>query len=125
VIWNYLYIAIFGVLGCWARYAMTQLIQGWWGSSFPYATLLINVSGAFLMGFLFVVTLERLTIAPALRTGVLTGFLGGYTTFSTYALESLMLAETGEAVSAGLYVVLSNGLGVLAAFIGAFIARSL
>jgi CrcB protein len=125
VIWNYFYIAIFGVLGCWARYAMTQLVQGWWGSSFPYATLIINVSGAFLMGFLFVVTLERLTIAPALRTGVLTGFLGGYTTFSTYALESLMLAETGEAVSAGLYIVLSNVLGVLAAFLGAFIARSL
>jgi CrcB protein len=125
VIWNYLYIAIFGVLGCWARYAMTQLIQGWWGSSFPYATLAINVSGAFVMGFLFVVTLERLTVPPAIRTGVLTGFLGGYTTFSTYALESLMLAETGQAVSAGLYVVLSNVLGVLAAFIGAFIARSL
>jgi CrcB protein len=125
VIWNYFYIAIFGVLGCWARYAMTQLVHGWWGSSFPYATLLINVSGAFLMGFLFVVTVERLTLAPALRTGVLTGFLGGYTTFSTYALESLMLAETGAAVSAGLYIVLSNALGVLAAFIGAFIARSL
>jgi CrcB protein len=125
VIWNYFYIAVFGVLGCWARYATTQLIQGYWGNSFPYATLVINVSGAFVMGFLFVVTLERLTLAPAIRTGVLTGFLGGYTTFSTYALESFMLAETGQVASAGLYVVLSNVLGVLAAFIGAFIARSL
>jgi CrcB protein len=66
-----------------------------------------------------------MTISPPLRAGVLTGFLGGYTTFSTYALEALTLAETGQGVSAGLYVVLSNGLGVLAAFAGAFIARNL
>jgi len=125
VIWNYFYIAIFGVLGCWARYAMTQLIQGYWGNSFPYATLVINVTGAFVMGFLFVLTLERLTVAPSIRTGVLTGFLGGYTTFSTYALEAFTLAETGQAVSAGLYIVLSNLLGVLAAFLGVFLARSL
>lgn len=125
MIWNYLYIAIFGVLGCWARYAMTQLVQGLWGSDFPYATLIINVSGAFIMGFLFVETLERLTIDPTLRTGILTGFIGGYTTFSTYAMETLLLAEQGEGLRAGLYVFLSNGLGLLAAFAGAFIARNL
>jgi fluoride exporter len=125
LIWNYIYIAIFGALGCWARFAMTQLIQGLWGNDFPYATLFINVSGAFLMGFLFVETLERLTLAPALRTGILTGFLGGYTTFSTYAMESFTLAETGAALNAGLYVLLSNALGLLAAFAGAFIARNL
>jgi CrcB protein len=125
VIWNYIYIAIFGVLGCWARYAMTQLIQGLWGSDFPYATLFINVSGAFAMGFLFVETLERLTIDPSLRTGILTGFLGGYTTFSTYAMETLTLSEAGEALTASLYALLSNGLGLLAAFAGAYIARNL
>ena len=125
MIWNYFYIAIFGVLGCWARFATSQLIQGLWGNNFPYATLFINVSGAFIMGFLFVLTLERLTISPPVRAGVLTGFLGGYTTFSTYALEALTLAEAGQGFSAGLYVVLSNGLGVLAAFVGVFIARSL
>lgn len=125
MIWNYVYIAIFGVLGCWARYAMTQLVQGLWGSDFPYATLIINVSGAFIMGFLFIETLERLTIDPTLRTGILTGFLGGYTTFSTYAMESFLLAEQGDGLRAGLYVFLSNGLGLLAAFGGAFIARNL
>lgn len=125
MIWNYIYIAIFGVLGCWARYAMTQLVQGLWGNDFPYATLFINVSGAFLMGFLFVETLERLTIDPSLRTGILTGFLGGYTTFSTYAMETFTLSEAGQALSAGLYALLSNGLGLLAAFAGAYIARNL
>lgn len=125
MIWNYIFIAIFGVLGCWARYAMTQLIQGLWGNDFPYATLFINVSGAFAMGFLFVETLERLTLSPALRTGILTGFLGGYTTFSTYAMETFTLSETGMAMNALVYALLSNGLGLLAAFAGAFIARNL
>lgn len=125
MIWNYIFIAIFGVLGCWARYAMTQLIQGLWGNDFPYATLFINVSGAFAMGFLFVETLERLTISPALRTGILTGFLGGYTTFSTYAMETFTLSETGMAMNALVYALMSNGLGLVAAFAGAFIARNL
>lgn len=125
MIWNYIYIAVFGVLGCWSRYATTQLVQGLWGTDFPYATLIINVSGAFVMGFLFVETLERLTIDPALRTGILTGFMGGYTTFSTYAMESLLLAEQGEWARSGLYVLLSNGLGLVGAFGGAAIARYL
>jgi CrcB protein len=125
VIWNYVYIAIFGVLGCWARFAMTALIQLLWGTGFPDATLFINLSGAFIMGFLFVETLERLTLNPAVRTGILTGFLGGYTTFSTYALESATLATTGQPLAALLYIVLSNALGVLAAFAGAYIARNM
>ncbi|MGH7041035.1 MAG: fluoride efflux transporter FluC, partial [Acetobacteraceae bacterium] len=75
-------IAIFGTLGCWARFGQAHLVQTIWGADFPYATLSINLLGSFLMGFLFIETLERLTFPPALRTGVLTGFLGGYTTFS-------------------------------------------
>jgi len=125
VIWNYIYIAIFGVLGCCARFAMTGLIQLLWGNGFPDATLFINLSGAFIMGFLFVETLERLTLNPAVRTGILTGFLGGYTTFSTYALEAATLATTGQPLVALLYIALSNVLGVLAAFAGAYIARNL
>ena len=62
-------IAIGGTLGCWARYVMTNLVQTVYGRDFPYATLSINLLGAFLMGFLFVETLERLTISPILRTG--------------------------------------------------------
>ncbi len=72
----YLAIAIGGTLGCWARYAMTDLVQTIYGREFPYATLAINVLGSFLMGFLFIETIERLTISPYLRIGILTGFLG-------------------------------------------------
>src|SRR5580704_8911126 len=109
--WTYAAIAIFGVLGCWARYGMTNLVQTIYGRDFPYATLSINVGGSFLMGFLFIETLERLTISPAVRTGILTGVLGGYTTFSTFEMETLLLVEQGEPMKALLYIVLSVGLG--------------
>jgi CrcB protein len=124
-VWTYISIAIGGTLGCWARYAMTNLVQTVYGRDFPYATLSINLLGSFLMGFLFIETLERLTISPALRAGVLTGVLGGYTTFSTFEMETLLLVEQGEPVRAVLYVALSVALGFLCAFGGAYIARNL
>jgi fluoride exporter len=123
--WTYVAIAIGGTLGCWARYAQTNLVQAVFGRDFPLATLNINVIGSFLMGFLFIVTLERLMIPPSVRGGVLTGVLGGYTTFSTFEMETLLLAEGGEFLKAALYVVLSVGVGSAAAFGGAYIARNL
>jgi len=122
---TYLAIAAGGTFGCWARYAMTNLVQTIYGRAFPYATLSINLLGSFLMGLLFIETLERLTISPIVRTGTLTGVLGGYTTFSTFEMETLLLVEQGEAWKAILYVVLSVGLGLLCAFGGACIARNL
>jgi fluoride exporter len=121
----YLAVAIGGILGCWARYAMTNLVQAIYGRDFPYATLSINVLACFLMGFLFVETLERLTISPVLRIGILTGFIGGFSTFSTFAMETLLLAEGGDAAKSILYVALSLLLGMMATFGGAYIARNL
>jgi CrcB protein len=123
--WTYIAIAIGGTCGCWARYGMTNLIQSIYGRDFPYATLSINLLGSFLMGFLFIETLERLTLSPELRTGLLTGFLGGFTTFSTFSMESVMLVEQGYALRGALYMLLSMGLGFIAAFGGAYIARNL
>lgn len=123
--WTYFAIACFGVLGCWARFAQTNLVQSLLGRNFPYATLSINLVASFAMGFLFVATIERLTISPTLRVGILTGFIGGYSTFSTFEMETLLLAESGETGKALLYVVLSVGLGFLAAFGGAFVARNI
>jgi fluoride exporter len=122
---TYLAIAIGGTFGCWARYFMTNLVQAIYGRDFPYATLSINLLGSFLMGFLFIETLERLTMPPPIRAGILTGVLGGYTTFSTFEMETLLLVEQGEALKAALYVALSVGLGFLGAFGGAYIARNL
>lgn len=118
-------IAFFGTLGCWARYFQAIWVQNLLGQAFPYAIFSINVIGSFLMGFLFILTLERLAVAPPLRAGVLTGFLGGYTTFSTFEMETLLLVEHGEAGKAALYAALSVGVGLLAAFFGAYLARSI
>ena len=122
--WAYVAIAIGGVLGCWARYAMTNLVQAIYGREFPYATLSINLLACFLMGFLFEETLERLTISPVLRLGILTGFIGGFSTFSTFAMETLLLAEQGELAKSLLYVLLSVVFGLVAVTGGVYIARS-
>ncbi|MEE3500787.1 fluoride efflux transporter CrcB [Acidiphilium acidophilum] len=118
-------IAAFGTLGCWARFGQTLLMQNLFGREFPIAVLSINVIGSFLIGFLFFETLDRLTLGPAIRTGILTGFLGGYTTFSTFELETLLLAENGEVLKAASYVILSVGIGLIAVFSGAYLARNL
>lgn len=123
--WTFVCIAIGGTLGAWSRYLMTELVQTVYGRNFPYATLVINVLGSFLMGFIFIETLERLSIPPLLRTGILTGFLGAFTTFSTFEMETLLLVQEGASGKAMLYVVLSVAIGFLAAFLGAFIARNL
>lgn len=123
--WAYVAIAIGGVLGCWARYAMTNLVQSIYGREFPYATLSINVLACFMMGFLFEETLTRLTISPVLRVGILTGFIGGFSTFSTFAMETLLLTEQGEGARGLLYVLLSIVFGLAAVAGGVYIARNL
>ena len=117
------WIAVFGTLGCWARYGQSLLLQSLSGRAFPLAVMSVNIVGSFIMGFLAIETMERLALTPALRVGLLTGFLGGYTTFSSFELETLLLAENGEAAKAVLYVGLSVGVGFLGVMLGAFLAR--
>ncbi|PKY10929.1 camphor resistance protein CrcB [Acidithiobacillus marinus] len=119
------FIAIFAVLGAWARYGQSLLVQTVFGRDFPWATLSINIMGCFIMGFLFFETLERISLNPELRTGLLTGGLGAYTTFSTFSLETLVLFENGETVKALIYMFASLFLCVAAAFAGAWISRSI
>ena len=120
---NYVAVAAGGAAGCAARYGLTQLIQLVWGRDFPIATLIINVLGSFVLGFLFFETLERLTMAPALRVAILTGGLGGFTTFSTFMVESMLLVEDGHTGHAILYVGLSVLFGFAAAVAGGFLSR--
>jgi fluoride exporter len=123
--WAYVAIAIGGVLGCWARYAMTNLVQAIYGRDFPYATLSINILACFMMGFLFEETLDRLTISPVLRVGILTGFIGGFSTFSTFAMETLLLMEQGAGGKSAIYVIVSIVLGLMAVTGGVYLARNL
>ncbi|MDE2252817.1 MAG: fluoride efflux transporter CrcB [Betaproteobacteria bacterium] len=119
------YVAVFAIFGAFARYGQSIAVQSLLGRSFPFATLSINVIGSFLMGFLFFATLERVNISPELRTGILSGGLGAYTTFSTFSLECLTLIEGGELLKAGLYVAASVTLSIAAAILGAYLARNL
>lgn len=119
------YVAIFAIIGAFARYGQSIVVQNVMGRAFPFGTLSINVLGSFLMGFLFFATLQRINISPELRTGILTGGLGTYTTFSTFSLEALNLIENGDMVRAGLYICGSVVLSIGAAIFGAYLARNL
>jgi CrcB protein len=94
------------------------------GATFPFHTLLINVSGSLAIGVLLVLLTQRLVADPAWRLLLVVGFLGGYTTFSSYAFEVLALVDEGDWLPAAWYVLASNGLGLAAAYAGIVLARS-
>lgn len=122
---TYVYLTIFAIIGAFSRYGQTLAVQAVLGRDFPWATLSVNVLGCFLMGFLFFATLDRVTISPELRTGILTGGLGAYTTFSTFSVETLNLFETGEPLKAVLYVGGSVALCLIGVFLGAYLSRNI
>lgn len=118
-----LWVALGGGLGASARYALGAWIVARLGGAFPFHTLLINVTGSLAIGVLLVLLTERLVVDPAWRLLLVVGFLGGYTTFSSYTFEALSLVEEGDWLAAVGYVLGSNGLGLLAAYIGMLLAR--
>lgn len=103
-------IAIAGAAGALSRYAVEGIVSRRMSGAFPWGTMVVNLSGAFLVGFLFTVLAERFLVAPWLRSTLLIGFLGAYTTFSTLSLETLRLAQDGARLLA-----LANGAGTLVA----------
>jgi len=111
-------IAIGGGLGSTARYWLSIGLTPRAGASFPWATLTINVSGSFVLGALFPI-LARWAPHPSAALIVLTGFLGGYTTFSTFAVEALRLGARGSIGPALLYLFGSPAAGLAAAALGA------
>jgi CrcB protein len=120
---TYLAISIGAVLGANARY----LVGGWvvdrLGAGFPYGTLLINVTGSFLIGVVLVVVTER-ALAPAwVRPAIAIGFLGSYTTFSTFSYETLALIEAGSLAAAAANVAASVGGALLGVYLGTVVAR--
>jgi fluoride exporter len=118
-------IAVGGALGSLARYGMSNGVYALLGRGFPWGTLAVNVLGSFLMGLLFVLFLERLTLAPEWRAAVLIGFLGAFTTFSTFSIETLNLLEEGAILGAFLNMVMSVWLCVLFCWAGVILGRSL
>lgn len=110
-------IAVGGAVGALCRYGISNLLYDAFGRGFPHGTLLVNLSGCFLMGVLATILAQR--GAPmALRAGILVGFLGAYTTFSTFSLETLKHFEQDQYLRAGLNMVLSAVGSVMAVGLG-------
>ncbi|MEF3191113.1 MAG: fluoride efflux transporter CrcB [Campylobacterales bacterium] len=103
-----------GAAGSMARFACSLVLPRWLGSDFPYATTTVNLLGSFIALFFLYLLLEKGLFDPRMRLLVVTGFLGGFTTFSTFAVETLQLVWEGEGAKALFYWGL-NTLGVLLA----------
>lgn len=111
-----------GVLRYWVSNGIYFLL----GKQFPYGTLIVNITGCFLMGLLFVISVERFDgFASQFRALILIGLLGGYTTFSSYSIETINLFESGNWVSALINMLLSTTICVLAAWLGVIGGRNL
>jgi CrcB protein len=117
-------LAIGGSLGVNARYWLGAWITRWASPQFPWATCFINISGSFLIGFLTVL-LTRWLPHPGIRLLVITGFLGGYTTFSTFENDALILWERGESWLMAANVIGSVAIGFAAVLLGTALARGL
>lgn len=122
---QFLWIGIGGFLGANARFLLGQEIGRRVGTSFPYGTLTINVVGAFLIGIIFTLLTDRFLVDPIWRQLMVIGFLGGFTTFSSYAMETITLLQDGRWTSALLYALGNNVIGLVACTIGVYVARSL
>jgi fluoride exporter len=115
--------SIGGAIGAGARYLVSVGFVRWWPVEFPWATLTVNVVGCLLMGVLVAVFLRHWPEASGLRIFLTTGILGGFTTFSAFAMEFVALMERGEPVTAALYVAGSVGLSIAACVLGLWFAR--
>lgn len=118
-------IALGGSCGAVTRFLLGNAIYAWLGRGFPYATVFINVSGSLLMGVLSELLLQRFPLASEYRAAILVGFLGAYTTFSTFSLDTLNLFEAGSLMKAFLNVFLSCVLCLIACWLGLIWGRSL
>jgi len=92
---RYLVVGLGGFLGAIARYSVGVWIDTFWRRDFPLATFLVNVTGCFILGFFLTLAAERISITPMMRLLVATGFVGAYTTFSTFEYETQRLTTTG------------------------------
>jgi len=111
-------VALGGAAGSLMRYLLSRFVHEITGHSFPAGTLAVNLLGAFLIGFVFSLCLEKCSSSPTWKALIISGFLGGLTTFSTFAYESFYLLSQGETLKFILYLLGTNFLGLLLTFIG-------
>lgn len=118
-------IAAGGAIGSVLRFWMSIWVHGFAGRGFPYGTLTVNVLGCLLMGFLFVLFVDRLSDNAVLRAGILIGVLGGFTTFSSFSIETFNLIEQGAWFKATTNMVVSLILCVSATWAGVILGRQI
>ena len=123
--WRILFIGLAGLLGTLGRYWLSGLAARRFGETFPVGTLLVNIVGCFLAGFLFYLMQERFLVNQTVRTAIMIGFLGGFTTFSSFGLQTFTLIRDSEFGFAALNIVVSNLVGLLMVWIGYTLARAL
>ena len=118
-----LYVALGSAIGGVSRYLLGGLVQRMLDTTFPAGTLLVNVTGSFLLGAIIRYALETPSLTPEVRAFLTIGFCGGYTTFSTFSYETMALLEDGEWSRAGVYITASVILSLVATFLGLALAR--
>jgi len=118
-------IAAGGALGALMRFWVSSGVYAMLGRGFPYGTLAVNVLGSFVMGFLYILFLERMSVSPEWRAALLIGFLGAFTTFSTFSIETLNLIEQADYAKAGLNMILSVAACLFACWGGLILGRHL
>lgn len=118
-------IAAGGATGSLMRFMLSTGVHRVAGRDFPYGTLSVNVLGSLLMGLLYILLIERASVGVEWRALLLIGFLGAFTTFSTFSIETLNLLENGELIKAGANVILSVLLCIFAAWVGVILGRHL
>ena len=113
-----------GALGTGARYAISGLVAASIGETFPWGTLIINITGSFIIGFVFTLTAPdgRLMVSGGTRQFIMTGFCGGYTTFSSFSLQTLNLIRDGEWMAAGGNIAGSVTLCMIGVWLGSLTA---
>lgn len=112
-----------GGIGSLMRYLTALLMAAWFGAVFPFGTLTVNVTGSLLIGLLATLADERGILGPQARLFLVVGLLGGFTTFSSFSLETFRLARDGEMTGALLNVTGNLGLGLICVWLGVGLGR--
>ena len=120
-----LYIGIGGFIGAVFRYQLSGLVHQYIGTHFPSGTLVVNITGCFLLGFLLTIVEGKFIVSPQLRLLLAVGLLGAFTTFSTFSFETLSLLQDKLYLKALINILLSVFLGLVAVWIGIITARLL
>jgi fluoride exporter len=116
-------IGLAGLAGTLCLYGLSGFVARRFGETFPTGTLLVNVIGCFVAGFLLYTLNERFLISEIVRTALMIGFLGGFTTFSSFGVQTFTLLKEGETFFALMNVLLSNVIGIGSVWVGYSLAR--